>query len=276
MANLIKKIRTSSGDLQIDYNALANLPGINNNLLINSNFKMPVNQRDKSAYVDNSSDGTWIYTIDRWRIKGLSLTINDDGITLTNSRSSQSSFQQPINQTLPTGTYTLSCKVVSISGNAYMGVTGTTNNPKLSVGINSYTWNDVAVGSVAIALDTGASMQLEWIKLECSPIATPFIPRLYTEEIIMCQRFYRCFRRTPIYATASGNLTYMLPVQFGIPMGENQKITVSEILNTSASVQSDVTVESCLSGPYNAQTIKLSKSIGQYGFITIIFDAEIY
>lgn len=52
MADLIKKIRTEQGDLQIDYSALANLPSINNNLLINSDFRNPVNQRGETTYTE--------------------------------------------------------------------------------------------------------------------------------------------------------------------------------------------------------------------------------
>ena len=274
MANLVKKIRTSSGDLQIDYNALANLPRLGSqNLLINSDFRNLINQRDKSSYTGSSS---WIYTIDRWRIKGITLTVNDGSITLTNSGSSQNSMQQPIGYTLPTGSYTVSLNVLSISGNVSVGLTGTSNNPKLSLGINSHTWNDIAVGSVAIALDPGASIKLEWVKLEGGSVATPFVPRLYVEEFILCQSYYRQLRRVPIYATATSNTTYMLPIQFGVPMIGSQKITLVEALNSSGTVQSGITCTNCLSGQYSTQTIQLSSSIGQYGFITLIFDAEIY
>lgn len=276
MSQLVKRIRTDAGDLQIDYNSLANLPVINNNLLINSDFRNPVNQRDLYTYTSNPNSETWIYTIDRWRIKGLDLTINTGRITIENNGSVQNNMQQPIGYYLPTGTYTVSCKVLSVSGNVSMGVTGTTNNPKLVVGINSKTWQDIEIGSFSIALDAGASVSLEWVKLECGSVATPFAPRLYTEELILCQRFYRRVRRVPIYATSSSSLTYMLPIQFGVPMAENHNITLLEVLNSGGNIQSDVTLDQCLSGTYNTQTLKLSRSIGQYGFVTMTFDAEIY
>ena len=62
MAKLITKIRTNEGDLPIDYNALANLPTISNpNLLINADFRNPVNQRGKTVY----EEATERYGIDR-------------------------------------------------------------------------------------------------------------------------------------------------------------------------------------------------------------------
>ena len=57
MADYITKIRTDKGDLPIDYNALANLPTISNpNLLINADFRNPVNQRGKTVY-EEATDG---------------------------------------------------------------------------------------------------------------------------------------------------------------------------------------------------------------------------
>jgi len=58
MSQLVKKIRTSAGDCQIDYNALANLPAIGNpNLLINSDFRNPINQRGITKYEGQNSKG---------------------------------------------------------------------------------------------------------------------------------------------------------------------------------------------------------------------------
>ena len=84
MANLIKKIRTDAGDVQIDYNALANLPSINNNLLINGNFS--INQRGSTSYIQTN---TWKYSVDRWKYVGImGVTVNESGtvsISKTNS-----------------------------------------------------------------------------------------------------------------------------------------------------------------------------------------------
>lgn len=33
---------------------------------------------------------------------------------------------------------------------------------------------------------------IEWVKLEKGTIATPFVPRLYAEELMLCQRYYQC------------------------------------------------------------------------------------
>jgi len=96
MSQLVKKFRTEAGDLQIDYNALANLPTISNpNLLINGDFRNPVNQRGGISYAP--SGNVLVYTIDRWGIfpslndgSGHSLTVNSGYITFANSNESMS------------------------------------------------------------------------------------------------------------------------------------------------------------------------------------------
>ena len=62
MSQYIKKIRTDQGDLQIDYNALANLPTISNpNLLINSDLLSCQDYKQKVAAISTlkNGDGCW-------------------------------------------------------------------------------------------------------------------------------------------------------------------------------------------------------------------------
>ena len=276
MASLIKKIRTSSGDLQIDYNALANLPALNTmfsnpNLLINSDFRNPVNQRGQTNY----NVTTWEYTIDRWRGKNVNVVVNENSITITNTSGEDGNFQQPFESTLPSNSYIVSAKILSVTGSVYLY--HRSGGTVLSTGINTRTFDSsTGLGNMQLFLSSGSSIEIEWIKLEQGSTATPYTPRLHAEELMLCQRYLRRFRRIPIYATASNNLTYMLPLQFGIPLRAEPTTEVSEILNSSAVVQDAVTCTAVLSGIYNAQTITLSKSIGQYGFVSITFDAEIH
>jgi hypothetical protein len=59
-------------------------------------------------------------------------------------------------------------------------------------------------------------------------------------------------------------------------MRTNQSTELVEVLNAGGTAQDDVTLTSCLVGLYNVQNIQLSKSVGQFGFITMTFNAEIY
>ena len=123
MANLVKKIRTDAGDLQIDYKTLANLPDLKNmfsnpNLLINSDFRNPVNQRGKTSYTGAGSD--IYYTIDRWGvINGLIVTVQDDSLKLQvgSNDAYSGKLKQVFENALPSDFYTLSVKVKSNTNN---------------------------------------------------------------------------------------------------------------------------------------------------------------
>jgi hypothetical protein len=185
MANLIKKIRTDAGDLQIDYGALANLPA-NPNMLINSNFRDVVNQRGKSSY-SNTENWTWCYGIDRWAVNGglntISLTINDASITVTNSGKEAAHFRQMFEREYDEGYYTATVNVISITGVASIYLDAAKKSSALVVGKNVFT-SSIAPSYFNILLEAGASIELEYAKLEFGKTSTQFIPRFKGEEIM--------------------------------------------------------------------------------------------
>ena len=196
MSQYVTKIRTNEGDKQIDYNALANLPTISNpNLLINSDFRKPINQRGITKYEGQTSKG---YTIDRWCMGeqdyNRTVELVDGGIVITNPHTEYiGTLQQIFERPLPQDTYTLSVKVKSVSyGGATMSCGGSHYETKkdLMPGINTLTLTDATVDSFKIYLSPNSQITLEWAKLEAGNIATPFVPKIYAEEIALCQRYY--------------------------------------------------------------------------------------
>lgn len=199
MSQYITKIRTDQGDLQIDYKALANLPTISNpNLLINSDFRNPVNQRGQTTYAP--AKNVLVYTIDRWGIfpstndgEGHTLTVNNGYITFANTNANMSAYMVQHLETPLSGTYTISVKVKSATkafnlsyrdnGTAYSAMT-------LNTGINSATITCTSLDFIRFGISSVASVDIEWIKLEAGDTATSFSPRLYAEEIALCQRYY--------------------------------------------------------------------------------------
>lgn len=196
MSQLVKKIRTESGDLQIDYNALANLPTISNpNLLINSDFRNPINQRNISKYTGQATRG---YTIDRWCMAAndfnRTVEVVDGGVLITNPNTQYTgTFQQVFDKSFPKGDYTLSVKVISKTGAATMSCGGSHNNTRkdLAVGINTLTLSSATINSFDIILNTSSSIKLEWAKLEVGTVATQFSPRIHAEEAALCKPFYQ-------------------------------------------------------------------------------------
>lgn len=349
MANeLIKKIRTNEGDLQIDYNALANKPttdttltvsgqaadakavtdALNNisddintrfsnpNLLINSDFRNPVNQREQTTYSDGSANTTTnvTYTIDRWakRNYGSSVIVNDGYIRFKTENSNPTdtgsltyafvqSFENP--SLFFGNTYTLSVKVKAVNGLYRIGIwqgaktgfvsevaaSGTPYKEISQAGIytitftvnNSFNSNcsvlNVGLAQFSMMVSEGSYIDVEWIKLEQGTIVTPFVPRPYVEELMMCQRYYKIFDKTPIFATNSTSAVYFMPAQFGIPMRTNDmRKSLEYVMNGSYVTQEGVTLNNCNSTEYNVANITFSKTIGQYGYVTMAFDAEIY
>lgn len=208
MASLVKKIRTSSGDLQIDYNALANLPQnmasqdyvntkiasfSNPNLLINSDFRNPINQRGATTYQEASD---WTYSIDRWKyFNQMTVKVLTGAVKFASHGAGQSWFMQEFEKSLPSDTYTLSVKVSSVSGTCDMKFENSNGVVSEQVidktGVTSLTYTG-EVNAVTFELDgNGSQLTIEWVKLEQGAIATPFVPRLYGEELTLCQRYYQ-------------------------------------------------------------------------------------
>lgn len=198
MPEYINKIRTSSGDLPVNYEALANLPTISNpNLLINSDFRKPINQRGQTTYKSDANNFTRVFTIDRWNMQnGCKCVVNSGSITLSGDSAANGVgiFCQVL-ETLPKDNYTLQVKVKSISNGAEVSITNSSSqtvfNGALRAGLNTFTVSNTDVFFVSINLASNAVVELEWIKLEAGTTATAFSPRIYAEEVALCKRFYQ-------------------------------------------------------------------------------------
>lgn len=241
MSQYINKIRTNQGDLQINYEALANLPNLssmisNPNLLINGDFRNPVNQRKQTTYTP--SKNILHYTIDRWGIfpsvndgSGHSVTINNGYITFANTNENMSAyFIQHLEFPL-SGTYTLSVKVKSATkafsvsyrdnGTVYRAMT-------LNTGINSVTINCTSLNFIRFDISGALSVELEWVKLEVGSAATLFSPRPYAEELAICQRYFIRFSTTyPIMMTQRNDEKAFSHVPISLPTSLRDKPAIS-------------------------------------------------
>lgn len=245
----------------------------NPNLLINGNFRNPINQRGQTSYT-----GSGIYSIDRWYLVNLpTLTVQDGSIKFEQSSGATYTGRliYKFEHALPSNYYTISMNILSCNGGASMDDFGTIPNGFIGI-FTATTTSEKILTALQFYVAAGRSIEIEWIKLEQGTIATPFVPRLYGEEMILCQRYYQYFDRTPIFASSSTNVTYFMPVQFRVPMRSNPTKSLKKILNSSAEEQIDIDLIQCVSTVYNVANIQFSKTIGQYGYVTIAFDAEIY
>ena len=168
----------------------ANEIASNPNLLINPDFR--INQRGLTGWsvvYDDSGvpiTATQTYIMDRWRIMDGSINITNGIITLTGT----------IIQVLENGIGTNFTATVSVaSGTATASYDDTTRTFTI-------------IGNRAV---------LNWSKLECGNVATPFIPPDPATELMKCRRYYRTMSRGAL-AFAVNAASVVFVDSFEIPM----------------------------------------------------------
>lgn len=181
----------------------------NPNLLINPDFR--VNQRGSSTYATTSESP--IYTVDRWMLSRGKATVNSDGtvtVTATGGATNEEGYFQQKLENAISDAYTVSMEVVSISGTVRIAIGGewetVTSGKNVFQGVNS----NNNFNSVGLQLAVGASITLEWVKLEQGTVATAFVAPNYADELVKCQRYYYQFSSrlimseyVPVYADGS-------------------------------------------------------------------------
>lgn len=218
----ITKLKTdvdnNSSQLQKNTKHLTQLS--NPSLLINGNFRNPINQRQKTTY------NTMGYSIDRWCLSngGIELKVNNGFITLTTlNEVSGCECEQFIEfpSELSGKSVTISFKYKTTSKYFKLfihsfekGNIGNIENDKL---IKDGNWHEVSVtinvpilttdnkfkiGFQFLGCPKGETVDIEYIKLELGLVATPFVPRPYGEELDLCQRYY--FRNRWLSTRISG------------------------------------------------------------------------
>lgn len=152
----------------------------NPNLLINPNFE--INQRGSTTYTTG-------YTVDRWKVAGATLDAKTK--TLSNSNSASGNFLQSL-ENKPTGTFTATLNVASVTGTVkFSWKDGSTykTGVTISKGLNTYTFTASSLTWVGIDIASGASIQLDYMKLEQSSVATHFVTPNKAEELAKCQYY---------------------------------------------------------------------------------------
>ena len=171
---------------------------LNNNLLINSNFANPVNQRGNTVY---NVDAYEMYTIDRWFASGSDVTVGAGYINV-----------KPNNGTLSAGVFS---QYIEVSGSEVLGkklaisfetfygvhkyvvtlpasVTTTYSSEKYYFGNGHYSYVNVYTnGTIQLLFVVPSELYFKWAKVEVGSVATPYVAKTYSEEFLHCQRFYQ-------------------------------------------------------------------------------------
>lgn len=156
----------------------------NPNLLLNSNFR--VDQRGRGTYTNNTTRP--MYTLDRWMSINTKVVYNVDGTaTITSLATTDKSawFKQILEHAI-NDTCTLSCNITAVTGSAYLY--NQANGKKIVKGLNTVTLSYLKEAS--IELKQGASITIEWIKLEKGSKATAYVAPNYANELQRCMMYY--------------------------------------------------------------------------------------
>lgn len=293
MSQYVTKIRTSEGDLSVDYNALANLPTISNpNLLINGDFQ--IWQRGESfSNIANQ------YTADRWMIK------NAKSATPLVEKSVATPTAEPMCQSMHIqdtadentylaynfehaikGTYTLSFWYLSTTQiSTYAHDNG--SYVKLMDLAASSDWRSAHVSFHANAVDfinvihamNAGECYITGIKLEVGITATPFVPRPFAEELALCQRYYE--KRNVIFFPYTGvaPTTNYVAVNGGEHAATKRAVptaTMGTFLDRTNAIIS-VGVSKVTQSVDGIRMIQTNASCDQYFLgVDVTFDAEVY
>ena len=187
-ADTVDGLHADSFALKTDLPATVSNP----NLLINPDFK--INQRGLNSY---STD--WKYTVDRWVQFGSVASLNSSGGINISTRDGADYFgfiqRTEILQSDCIGkSMTLSAK---IDGEVLSGTIIRSDAEQIffNIGnsndrfiISSYSNNDIKY--ILVQLYGSKTYNIEWVKLEYSSVATPFIRPDPTTELLKCYRFF--------------------------------------------------------------------------------------
>ena len=185
------------------------------NLLYNSNFTNPVNQRNGTSYTYSSSNGAQ-YSIDRWLLSAGSIAISENtGITLTSATLTQylDGYSVLLGETL-----TFSAKI----DGEVTSVTGVLSETAISNNALSF-YYDTTKGYVCVNI-TGSGI-LSWAKLEIGSAVTTYVPKSYIEEFNQCKYYY--YRMCPSLGRGRGNVGVGLAVttnHMGIPLDIEMRV----------------------------------------------------
>lgn len=233
----------------------------NPNLLINGDFRNPVNQRTLSSY-----SGSNIYTIDRWitnfnptiTIQAGSIKINSggDGSTYGGIRQILEDFKYLAGQSV-----TLSLKVKNVINSSWAlelqgySTTVTSESSKIySFGSTSFSTAGLIVTTINLpedlsmcdrfqfmvyTIEQNKEIEIEWAKLEIGSIATPFVPRPYGEELALCKRYFNVLNAgIALPLTFTFNLDGARVCDFLLPVGNGMRIlpTITKDISTKCIV----------------------------------------
>lgn len=183
----------------------------NPNLLDNTNFFNPINQRNQTSY--SNTDAAPKYSIDRWQVLGGTFDVQARTYT---SNSTLGPYGNQFRQYIPLGDISIgdTITVSSVVNNTKYVFTTTvpqygdtvTNAPFLLEttwgGFKIITREEQHAVLLTMIVNVSQSITVDWIKMEFGNFATPYVPKGYGAELAECLRYFqRVYADWRIYPT---------------------------------------------------------------------------
>lgn len=183
----------------------------NPNLLDNTNFFNPINQRNQTSY--SNTDAAPKYSIDRWQVLGGTFDVQTRTYT---SNSTLGIYGNQFRQYIPLENVSIGDTITVSSVINDTRQIFTTTIPQYGDSVNGApflletTWGGFKMitreaehaALLTMVVNVSQSITVDWIKMEFGNFATPYVPKGYGAELAECLRYFqRVYADWRIYPT---------------------------------------------------------------------------
>lgn len=183
----------------------------NPNLLDNTNFFNPINQRNQTSY--SNTDAAPKYSIDRWQVLGGTFDVQTRTYT---SNSTLGIYGNQFRQYIPLENVSIGDTITVSSVINDTRHVFTTTIPQYGDAVADApflletTWGGFKMitreaehaALLTMVVNVSQSITVDWIKMEFGNFATPYVPKGYGAELAECLRYFqRVYADWRIYPT---------------------------------------------------------------------------
>lgn len=183
----------------------------NPNLLDNTNFFNPINQRNQTSY--SNTDAAPKYSIDRWQVLGGTFDVQTRTYT---SNSTLGIYGNQFRQYIPLESVSIGDTITVSSVINDTRQIFTTTIPQYGDAVADApflletTWGGFKMitreaehaALLTMVVNVSQSITVDWIKMEFGNFATPYVPKGYGAELAECLRYFqRVYADWRIYPT---------------------------------------------------------------------------
>lgn len=183
----------------------------NPNLLDNTNFFNPINQRNQTSY--SNTDAAPKYSIDRWQVLGGTFDVQTRTYT---SNSTLGIYGNQFRQYIPLESVSIGDTITVSSVINDTRQIFTTTIPQYGDSVTGApflletTWGGFKMitreaehaALLTMVVNVSQSITVDWIKMEFGNFATPYVPKGYGAELAECLRYFqRVYADWRIYPT---------------------------------------------------------------------------